>query len=75
MEMTLFKKDLIGKSNNIVTSLTSMAKSLEEVNKEIAAEEAKKAEEIARLEKEAIALKETKFRNTNLIHNINALFE
>jgi cell division protein FtsB len=73
--MTLFKKNLIEKSKNIFSSLTAMAKDLEQVNTEIAAEETKKAQEIARLEQEALELKETKFKNTNLINNINALFE
>lgn len=75
MELTLFKKDLITKSNNIVSSLTSMAKDLEQVNKEIELEETKKAEEITKLEQQSSELKETRFKNSKLINNINALFQ
>lgn len=75
MELPFFKKDLINRSNTIVSSLTSMAKDLEQVNKDIELEEAKKVEEIKRLEAENKELNEVKFRNRNLIQNINALFQ
>ncbi len=52
-----------------------MAKDLEQVNKEIELEEAKKAEEITKLEQQSSELKETRFKNSKLINNINALFQ